>query len=552
MTISVQMPSEGREGQMLDTATGTQLLQEKMADIVIPSLEFRQANIVDVVNFLRDASAASDPDGMGINILLNLGVGEEEESVEDNMTSDLNEDFGFQETKKSSLPNITLTLRNVTLLDAVKYITEIAGLRYRLEDRVVIITRADVAVGQIMTRLYPVQPSFMDILIERDTSSSAGGNDFTRMGQDSTSVKKSDVKEYFERMGVAFPGGASITYNAGISQLIVANTADNLEVFERILAQLNIIPNQVEIEARFVEINQEDLAELGFQWLLNDDWELATKSGAGSIGSSQRIQVDANGDSGGFSRGLRFFDSSSAGTLPSAASSANNLVGNILSLSGILTNPELGMVLHALDQKGGSDMLSAPRVTTRSGVNAQIQVVEEIIYPTEFDAQLESVDGGEGEADTQRIVVTPGSFETREVGVILNVTPTVGPDGYTIDLTMLPEVVELSDWLNYGYTAADDSAVNIFQPIFSKRSVSTSIVIWDGQTVVMGGLIKEELTSVDDKIPLLGDIPVLGRLFRNKGEFSQKKNLMIFVTARLVDPAGKVINRADARTLGGS
>jgi general secretion pathway protein D len=68
-------------------------------------------------------------------------------------------------------------------------------------------------------------------------------------------------------------------------------------------------------------------------------------------------------------------------------------------------------------------------------------------------------------------------------------------------------------------------------------------VIWDGQTIVMGGLINELITRFDDKIPFLGDIPLLGRLFRSKGESSKKRNLLIFVTARIVDPAGQVVNQ---------
>jgi general secretion pathway protein D len=145
--------------------------------------------------------------------------------------------------------------------------------------------------------------------------------------------------------------------------------------------------------------------------------------------------------------------------------------------------------------------------------------------------------------------VTPGSFETRETGVILNVTPTVGPDGYTIDLTMVPEVAELVDWIQYGSSTAAGGVsftYNIPQPVFASRNVTTSIVIWDGQTVVMGGLIREDLIKVKDKIPLLGDIPILGRLFRSEGEYSKKKNLLIFVTARLVDPSGKPIHRGEA------
>ncbi len=77
-----------------------------------------------------------------------------------------------------------------------------------------------------------------------------------------------------------------------------------------------------------------------------------------------------------------------------------------------------------------------------------------------------------------------------------------------------------------------------FQPIFSVLRVRTEVTVWDGATVVMGGLTREEIKSVEDKVPILGDVPLLGRLFRSKGETTQKRNLLIFVTANLISPGG--------------
>ena len=76
-----------------------------------------------------------------------------------------------------------------------------------------------------------------------------------------------------------------------------------------------------------------------------------------------------------------------------------------------------------------------------------------------------------------------------------------------------------------------------YQPIFSVRDISTKVTIWDGATLVMGGLTREEVKKVNDKVPFFGDIPLLGRLFRSKGESAQKRNLLIFVTANLVNTA---------------
>jgi general secretion pathway protein D len=140
-------------------------------------------------------------------------------------------------------------------------------------------------------------------------------------------------------------------------------------------------------------------------------------------------------------------------------------------------------------------------------------------------------------------VVEPSSFNMREVGVVLDVTPEVTSDGKMISLVMAPKVVTEPTWKNYGstYTAPDGSTqqLTMEQPFFHTRSVETQVLIYNGATVVMGGMINEARTEAEDKIPLLGDIPIIGRLFQSKYEASEKRNLLIFVTARLVDPSGK-------------
>ena len=574
---AIEMPEKDSQHNGVDTKPGSFNLQEKMKKIIIPAVEFRQANINDVVNFLVEASMAADPDKEGVNIILNLGQSGGASAAPAPVAAPAPgaeaapaDDWGFGGDMSTEMPtsvgapnvrDITLNLRRISMLDAIKYITEVAGLKYRIEDSAVIITPIDAPIGNIITRMYPVQPSFIDVVVERQgpTAEERQSAEFTSMG-DRVNITKSDVKDFFEKTGVKFPAGASITYNSSISQLIVANTADNLETFERILQQLNVVPNQVEIEARFIEVNQDDLEELGLQWILNDNYEFATKND----GSGQRMQVNANNN--GLSQGLRFFNYNSGNLNVEPASAitqtANQtMLGGILSASSVLTNPEVTLVLQALSQHGGTDLLSAPRVTTRSGVNAQIQVVKEIIYPTEFDVTQPTMNS-DGNV-TMSPVVTPGTFETRETGVILNVTPTVGPDGYTIDLVMAPEVAELVDWIQYGSQITVETGIigakqqntylfNMPMPIFTSRNVTTSIVIWDGQTVVMGGLIREEMTTVKDKVPILGDIPVLGWLFRSEGHYSQKKNLLIFVTARLVDPAGRPIHSEGNMALPGA
>lgn len=532
------------QGPGVDMSPARAELVNKLNTIVIPELNFRDANIVDVVDFLVNTSIEVDPSPTrkGVNILLQRRQTGASSAPPPPMQDDA---FLFDSPAPSApagtsdIPTITMSLRNMLLIDAIRYITDFSQLKYRIEDHAVIIYPADMAVGRIITRVYTVQPSITEVIF--GAGDSGGGADaadpFSAEFGSAPSAERQDVKKFFMDAGVPFPEKTSIVYKPSISKLFVSNTAENLERFEDILRMLDVIPKQIQIEARFVEIGQNDLEELGVQWLLTDNWEIMQKSGASApipLGGQERLQVNKNE----FTRGLRYMAPGVGGEQPSAASGGT--MGGILSISSVLTNPELSFVLHALNQKQGVNLLSSPRITTKSGMNAEIKIVKELSYPTEFSRD---VDTSSGDNDRTTVVTTPTAFETRDVGVILNVTPVVGPDGVTIDLTMIPQVVELSEWVNYGgYNPETGRTDNMPQPVFHSRHIATSISIWDGQTVVMGGLITEAQATTEDKIPFLGDLPLIGALFRSKTSSSQKKNLMIFVTAEIVDPAGRRIN----------
>ena len=226
---------------------------------------------------------------------------------------------------------------------------------------------------------------------------------------------------------------------------------------------------------------------------------------------------------------------------------------DLLELTAAIDGNALSMILHALSQQTSTDLLSAPKVVTKSGQEAIMKVVTEYLYPTEFDV-IEGdgeTSGDDGGAAITFPAVEPQNFEMREVGVILQVIPEVSAEGQMINLMMNPQVVSEPTWKDYGYDSKTIVNGQLFsthlpmeQPWFKVRSVSTSISIYNGATVVMGGMITEERVATFDKIPILGDIPYLGRFFQNKADRTQKRNLLIFVTARLVDPAGRPVKSA--------
>jgi general secretion pathway protein D len=549
---------------------GPNPIEEKMKKIVIDEIEFRQANMHDVVDFLNKRSremdkTTDDETKKGVNIILNLGLTATAAPAKAAGGDDV---FAAEADKggggASGVPEVTFSARYITLFNALKIITDVAGLRSRIDGDVVMIVPKDWTAETMEMRMYPVEPTFIERVktasVEMPAANArVGGREATRIenaGGVGGETVPSDLKAYFENMGVKFPKGSSVNYSPAIGKVIVLNTADNLTAFEKILAELNVVPKQVEIEARFVEVNETDLYEAGLEWLLTDNWEMMMKNNPNPFApasSNPRIQMNANSANGGVTKGLRFFgtDSESKQTLQGGG---QGTLGSIASFASVLTNPDLTMVLHALEQNGNADLLSAPKVTTRSGTEATIKVVTEYIYPTTFEVQGGSLQANNGNNNNsagivQETTVVPQDFAMREVGVILNVLPEVSPDGNMINLTMKPSVVTEPIWYQYGSTVrrADGSTMqmNMPQPFFQLRNIETQISIYDGATVVMGGLITEAVEKANDKIPVLGDIPFIGALFRSKSEKSVKKNLLIFVTAKLVDPAGRLIRTQD-------
>ncbi len=192
--------------------------------------------------------------------------------------------------------------------------------------------------------------------------------------------------------------------------------------------------------------------------------------------------------------------------------------------------------LSVLTHSGTADLLSAPRVRTKSGTNATIKVVTEYRYPTGVEVQSVSVTNGT--SITRGIAIVPSNFQTRDVGVTLSVTPIFDAKQDMIHLNLMAEVVTEPTWkeftATYEGTDGTQKTVSIPQPFFHTRQVTPRISLHNGSTVVMGGLITTGTKRIEDRIPVLGAIPWLGRLFRSSKEIAEKRHLLIVVTAKTV------------------
>jgi len=156
----------------------------------------------------------------------------------------------------------------------------------------------------------------------------------------------------------------------------------------------------------------------------------------------------------------------------------------------------------------------------------------------------------------QNNTFTPGTsaitFITQpvETGPILDVVPYVLSDGYTINMSLIPSLTDFNGYDNPPNIPSVTGNLNVVQlpivlPDFTIRQVVTSVNVWDNQTVVIGGLISSQVQNNKSKVPVVGDLPLLGRLFQSQSKSTTKKNLMIFVTATIVDPAGNRVHSDD-------
>ena len=533
-------------------------LAHKLDEIVLPSVSFTRVGIDKVVAALGALSeeydsSAANPKGVNIVLL----------------------------DPSNQTPAVTLTLRNTSLKRVLDFVTEAIGYRYDVQPDAVVL-RPGGEVSALDTAFFPITRA----TVLRMTGVGAPGTD-GRSGEASSrnagagagasSGEAAGMKAFLQQAGVNFEEvkGANLAYDG--SALIVTQTTRNLERIRNILDRYNDI-RQVEIEAKFMEVQEGALDELGVQWSMANRGTKVENFSAATRSLADAFSATATGQPGsivtretktltgatttvidGVSTTNNDYDTIAASntpivnnppTMPGGVNIGG--VGGVAGLvTGVIDQFHVSAMIRALSQRQGTDLLSAPKVTVLSGNPANITVAQEMRYPqsygqTQAQVGTGSASGG-GSAGVAITAGTPQEFTMRNVGVELKVTPTVEEDDYSISLDLNPRVTEFDGFVEYGgpsIAISGGTTVNVpsgfYQPIFSVRDISTKVTIWDGATLVMGGLTREEVKKVSDKVPILGNLPLIGRAFRSKGESTQKRNLLIFVTANLVSPGGSL------------
>ena len=398
--------SEGRTGRISSNQAakmqaemqGMVRVANKLHNIMIPMLKCVDAKIEDVVSYLHQQSVAGDRDSApgekGVKFLLRLSQPGQ---------------------PAAGVPPITLTLRDISLMDAIKYITEVAGLKYRIEENAVIIHSPDIFQGELETRIYKVQPSTIESFI-------------------GTEGDKLDIKKFFVDAGIPFPEGTSMTYRPEMNLLIVKNTIGNLENLENFLKPLNVRPIVVSIEARMIEMPR----------LAAD--ELFKEQGG-------------------------------------------------LAKTFVINEKTLGAISEMVI-KNKAKIVSQSKIITKTGSNCENKSVREFTYPTEWydrgnegtnslKALPDSRSSATNSAKAPSDILIPTAFETRDCGTILNITPTIGPDGELIDIVCLFQRVRLSACPNKVIVNSPAGKTEVEQPVFLSEDVTTVLTIPDGKTVLV-------------------------------------------------------------------
>ncbi len=598
---SVVRNTEGKS-----SAPSTVAITRKLNGIVLPRVDFKESTVREAIDFLVKKSKDLDPESVGVNIVLKLD--EQGGTVAPPPAAGPAAGLGIPGLDPAVAPvaqaapvvtggagtRVTLTLNNVPLIEVVKYITNLANLKYKIEPFAVSIVPLGTDTSEMFIKEWKVSPIMFREAMNAGGAAGLGADPAASTDPNASSLAgNSTAKDFLAQRGVTFGAGAFAMYSPASSTLVVKNTSEQLDLVERVveIQGESTAVKQIEIQAKFVEITQNNLKELSFDWLLgqanlpgSSNYPLFFGGGNGAPASTDftfnngGAPVGGSPVTAGNRSGNLAISASAIDALLFGAGGTSRLAPGIFSVAGVGTDPTFQVMMRAVDQKKGVDLLSSPRVTTKSGNRAVIEIIREFRYATEFQApqipqQVGNQNqgflggggggflGGGGNGSFPVTPTTPTAFETRNVGVTLEVEPVIGPDGYTIDMQLAPQVTEFEGFINYGSPIQSQSTnpitgqttTNVItpnvinQPIFSTRKVTTNVSVYDGATVVLGGLVREDIQKVEDKTPIIGDIPLLGRLFRSNVDSHIKRNLVIFVTARIVNAEGQPIVNDDEK-----
>ncbi|MBE6366960.1 MAG: hypothetical protein E7052_03500 [Lentisphaerae bacterium] len=527
----------------------TKKMREKLSNIIIPRVNFSGdaqqpgTPLLVALKFLRDRSKSHDPENVGVNIFLywpetQANAGQEGQTPADNAAGDqlglgLNRrnaaaeaaavddegdfDDGGDEGDEaeqaeagpdhSKYPLVNMDLVNKPLIEIIDALAQATQMKYKIEKHAVVLAPKDVPLDDMQIKVFMFDESMLDAL----------------GGQEDPEALKEALK-LVPNANVEFPTGSKVMYDARFRSLIVLNTPENLNRINDALMEIRKqeAPPMVQIQVKFVEIEQSDLKELGFiQSLGRPNGDLGKTEG--------RLQFDKNDET------------------------LYNSGRNTFTYSRSTNGYNYNLTINAVNQLDSKDVLSSPKVLTNPNKKVSIKMTSERYFEWDYEEGEFETSNSDGVTTYSYTPPWP-EFEKQELGITMEITPKVDTDKRLIMLDVHPWVKTLVGWTEYEYNVSSDgeggglgTTETMRRPIVAERTTDTNVAIYDNETVVIGGIIKDYTVTIDDKVPILGDIPLVGNLFKSKSSSIKKTNLLIFVTARMLKPDGSPYYQVDSR-----
>ncbi|MCS6970192.1 MAG: hypothetical protein RMM29_02605 [Planctomycetota bacterium] len=469
-----------------------------------------------------------------------------------------------------ALPEQTLTLHLVddTVENALSTIAKLVNIRYNYSANTVFIGAADDAV--LVSEIIRLSSGLTDVVSEPQLpspvgSTPAGGGTVPSAPADNKAAAaaaaasggaggqgQSDLERFLEKVPelvVGWPSEGRLYLERKSNTLYVRATPWAISELKRLLRALDYHNAQILIEARFIEISEDAARRIGIDW------------GGAALGERYSITGPHGSVFGpvGLTPGP---GSPSPATISGVtASSGGNLVGGLL--AQVLYSPEgrdrpgIFASLQMLESEGKAQSLAEPRILTVNNAVGVIQLLQSVSFIENYEFQTITTGNTRDQSGylvTSQTAVPRPVWKTVQEGFTLRIRPSVARNDDTITLDIRPTVTQRSG--NYNTTriayqpspGADSEQLVVSQPEFITRTLATTLHIKNGQTVVLGGLTTEVVNERDGGVPGLRRVPGLGRLFSHASKGMDRRNLLIFVTAHLIDPTGARIGE-DIRRL---
>ena len=530
------------------TASPTFVLEQKLRNIRIPQVDFAGADLETIRRALNTLSRQYDTDAgkAGVNFVVSADV--------------------------VNPQPVNLKLRDVSLEEVVRYVAQIAGVKSRLGDVGVTFSPLVETRPDLIPREFTVSPSFFKEAGTSETTQAAPRGGATTDSADAGGSGLSEQAK-LEELGVKFPPGAFAVYNRNTSRLRVVNNAEMLDLIGQLIGAAEEQTLLIQVGVRLVEINQNDLDSITANSTLAGSPLSVIPAG---LTTNNQGPIPVTG--AGWNAQLNQIQG--VGLLPNntlqsflqqgvlaGTNQASSYALNTTELGGtILNGMQFRSLITAISQKTSANVLANPSIVLKRGQEGVIEVTQEFRYVQEYNDPQSSIrtiipaGGGVFNTGIPGPETVISSFPSQisdavPIGVKMGVKPDITGDNSRVLMEIKPSFVDFEGYINYGteinsaYAAAYFSnsvtilTNNIQQPVFVRRDLSLpSVEVSDGHTMMMGGLLREDIQKIDEKVPIIGDIPIFGRAFQGKTEQAIKKNTLIFVTPRILQVDGQPLN----------